>query len=228
MREELGELDLSETLSHVLTALDQGQDADALALPLPRLHVPQHVYAPLLIKAPATVHPESGQLSLLDDQPVTWRISPPPLEDGEARFVWDLRRHWASLHAQPEWAGIEVALLRNLSGVGVRLFATEGFFPDFLLWIKRGEQQALAFIEPKGLRHQWPQDKLDLLDKTVPTWQFSVPVRGFVLSTNSDDELRRIRPGFSWEQDHGCLKQQDAHGRYVLTILDQLKKLLGT
>jgi hypothetical protein len=226
LREELGELDLSETLSQVLMALDQGQDVDTLALPLPRLHIPQHLYAPLLMKAPATVHADSGQLSLLDDQPVTLRLSPPPLEDGEARFVWDLRRHWEAMHGLPEWAGIEVAVLRNLSGVGVRLFAAEGFFPDFLLWIKRGPQQALAFIEPKGLRHQWPQDKFDLLDKTVPTWQFSVPVRGFVLSGNTEEELQRIRPGFRWAQDHGCLIHQDAHGRYMVNVLKQLRALI--
>lgn len=226
LREEVGELDLSDTLRHVLTAIDSGQDTDDLGLPLPRLHVPQHLYAPLLIKAPATVQQESGQLSLLEEQPVTLRMSPPPLEDGEARFVWDLRRGWERLHEQPEWADVEVAVLRNLSGVGVRLFAAEGFFPDFLLWIKRGEAQVLAFVEPKGLRHQWPQDKFDLLNEVVPQWKFSVPVRGFVLSNNTAEDLARHQPGFTWEKDHGCLLHQDAHGRYVSSMLDTMRRLL--
>jgi len=227
LREEFGEIDLSQTLARVLTALDAGSDGDELGAPLPRLHVPQHLYAPLLLKAPARVADEAGQLSLLDDAPAPLTISPPPLEQSEARLVWDLRRQWQRLHALPEWAGVEVALLRNLSGVGVRLFAAEGFFPDFLLWIKRGPRQALAFVEPKGLRHQWPQDKFELLEQVVPQWNFSVPVRGFVLASNSEDELRRLRPDFRWSADNGCLIHQDERGDYVAHLLGALLGLLG-
>jgi len=226
LRDELGEIDLSETLDRVLAALDAGTDGDELGAPLPRLHVPQHLYAPLLLNAPAQVTNAAGQLSLLDDATAPLSISPPPLEQSEARLVWDVRRQWQALHAQPEWAGVDVALLRNLSGVGVRLFAAEGFFPDFLLWIKRGPRQALAFVEPKGLRHQWPQDKFDLLDRVVPGWRFSVPVRGFVLASNTEEELRRYRPDFRWSDDHGCLLRQDEHGHYVAHLLRVLLGLL--
>jgi len=226
LREECGEIDLEHTLKHVLGALEAGTDEDDLGLPLPRLHVPQHLYAPLLMNAPAQVQAESGQLTLLEEQPTTLRISPPPLEDGEARLVWDLRRCWEALHNRPEWTDVEVALLRNLSGVGVRLFAAEGFFPDFLLWIKRGSEQALAFVEPKGLRHQWPQDKFDLLDATVPSWTFSVPIRGFVLSPNTATEIGRIQPGFNWAEAPPCLRHQDVDGQYVGGILKDLATLL--
>ena len=178
------------------------------------------------MNAPAQVQAESGQLTLLEEQPTTLRISPPPLEDGEARLVWDLRRCWEALHNRPEWTDVEVALLRNLSGVGVRLFAAEGFFPDFLLWIKRGSEQALAFVEPKGLRHQWPQDKFDLLDATVPSWTFSVPIRGFVLSPNTATEIGRIQPGFNWAEAPPCLRHQDVDGQYVGGILKDLATLL--
>jgi hypothetical protein len=226
LREEAGEIDLSDTLTHVLKALAEGTDADTLGVPLPRLHIPQHLYSPLLLAAPAGLVEAGGQLSLIEEQPVTLRISPPALENSEARLVWDVRRIWQKLHTQALWTGVEVVLLRNLAGVGVGLFASEGFYPDFLLWLKRGNEQALAFVEPKGLRHQWPQDKFDLLEKIVPSWKFSVPVCGYVLSANSQAELQKIRPGFTWIDAPSVLLHQDAEGRYVQDLLAAMWALL--
>jgi hypothetical protein len=226
LREEVGEIDLHDTLIHVLTALAEGTDVDELTLPLPRLHIPQHLYSPLLLAAPAAVVEEGAQLSLLDDQPLGLRISPPPLENSEARLVWDVRRVWERLHTQAQWAGVEVVLLRNLADVGVGLFAAEGFYPDFLLWLKRGNQQALAFVEPKGLRHQWPTDKFDLLEKVVPAWKFSVPVCGFVLSSNSEQELQTHQAGFTWATAPSVLLHQDTDGFYVERLLATLRALL--
>ncbi len=222
LREEAGEIDLKDTLTQVLKALDDGTDADTLGPPLPRLHIPQHLYSPLLLAAPGVAASAGSQLSLLDEPPVALRISPPPLQDSEARLVWDVRRVWERLHAQREWAGVDVVLLRNLAGVGVGLFAAEGFYPDFLMWVKRADQQALAFIEPKGLRHQWPQDKFDLLEKIVPSWSFSVPICGYVLSANSETELARIQPGFLWSNAPSVLMHQDTDGAYVELLLAKL------
>lgn len=226
LREEVGEIDLNDTLAHVLAALADGTDSDELGLPLPRLHIPQHLYGPLLLAAPAASVATGAQLSLLDEQPVSLRISPPALENSEARLVWDLRRVWERLHAQAQWAGVEVVLLRNLAGVGVGLFAAEGFYPDFLLWLKRGNHQALAFVEPKGLRHQWPTDKFHLLENVVPNWKFSVPVSGFVLSGNTEQELQTHQPGFTWAAAPPVLLHQDADGHYVQALLSALLKRL--
>jgi hypothetical protein len=109
--------------------------------------------------------------------------------------------------------------------VGVGLFAAEGFFPDFLLWLKRGQHQVLAFVEPKGLRHQWPADKFRLLEDVVPTWKFSVPICGYVLSGNTEAELRKIQPDFCWGNPK-VLLQQDAQGGYVETLLRNMLELL--
>ena len=216
LREEGEEIKLETTLSSVMRLIETGQDTDTLSLPLPRLHVPQHLYAPLLLAAPAAPVQEDGQLNLLEDRPVALRISPPPLENSEARLVWDLRRRWEVLHGLPRWQGVDVVLLRNLAGVGVGLFAAEGFFPDFMLWLKRGKHQVLAFVEPKGLRHQWPEDKFNLLEKVVPQWKFSVPVCGFVVSTTTAEALGRVKPD--------CLLYQDPAGAYVDELLEQVLK----
>jgi hypothetical protein len=47
----------------------------------------------------------------------------------------------------------EVYLLRNSSRKGLGFFETEGFYPDFLLWIWVGTMQYLTFIDPKGIRN---------------------------------------------------------------------------
>lgn len=90
------------------------------------------------------------------------------------------------------------------------------------MWLKGGDQQVLAFIEPKGLRHQWPQDKFDLLEKIVPTWNFSVPICGYVLSANSEAELARIQPGFVGLNAPSVLMYQDQDGAYVEQLLAKL------
>ena len=82
------------------------------------------------------------------------------------------------------------------------------------MWLKRGEHQALAFVEPKGLRHQWPEDKFKLLDIELAKWNFSVPIRGFILSTTTAEDLDRKKPD--------CLLYQDPAGDYVDTLLSQL------
>ncbi len=148
------------------------------------------------------------------------------MQDSEARLVWDVRRVWERLHKQLAWKGIDVVLLRNLAGVGVGLFAAEGFYPDFLMWLARGKDQVLAFVEPKGLRHQWPDDKFRLLEEVVPTWRFTVPVRGFVLSANTEAEIAKIQTGFTWEQAPSVLLHQDANGDYVEALLSKLALLL--
>lgn len=220
LREEGEEIKLETTLSSVMRLIETGQDTDTLSLPLPRLHVPLHLYAPLLLATPAVPIQEDGQLNLLEDQPTALRISPPPLENSEARLVWDLRRRWEALHNLPKWQDVEVVLLRNLAGVGVGLFAAEGFFPDFMLWLKRGKHQVLAFVEPKGLRHQWPEDKFNLLEKIVPQWKFSVPVCGFVVSTTTAEALGRVKPD--------CLLYQDPAGAYVEKLLEQVLERLAS
>jgi hypothetical protein len=40
--------------------------------------------------------------------------------------------------------------LRNLSQRGVRFFKTSGFYPDFILWMRKGKK-TIAFIDPKGI-----------------------------------------------------------------------------
>jgi len=51
------------------------------------------------------------------------------VEESEPRFVW--KRLLAT--NGDKWADVKVVALRDLSGVGLGLFAADGFYPDFLL-----------------------------------------------------------------------------------------------
>ena len=92
--------------------------------------------------------------------------------------------------------------------------------------LARGEHQAPAFVEPKGLRLQWPGEKFKLREDVVPSWPFSVPVRGFVLSANTQAEIGKIQTGFTWDTAPSVLLHQDPDGAYVERLLTRLAALL--
>ncbi|WP_205387570.1 hypothetical protein, partial [Thermus caldifontis] len=102
----------------------------------PNIHFDRHLYLPLL----------------KSDRRV--KSTPPALNEGEAKFVTDLRS-FLQAHGS-EFEDKEVFLLRNLArGKGLGFFDPgegEAFYPDFILWVLQDRQQWIAFIDPHGLR----------------------------------------------------------------------------
>lgn len=47
----------------------------------------------------------------------------------------------------------EVYLLRNFSKSGLGFFGGRRFYPDFIIWARRGAGQWVSFVDPKGLIH---------------------------------------------------------------------------
>lgn len=94
-------------------------------------------------------------------------VKPVALNDGEMRFVKDLKEY---CEAHPtEFAERPLYLLRNMSrGRGVGFFEAGNFYPDFMLWRVDGERQHITFVDPKGIRLlSWANEpKLDFY-KTV-------------------------------------------------------------
>ena len=73
--------------------------------------------------------------------------------------------------------------------------------------------------------HLAPREPLDpFAFGCGPSWQFSVPVCGFVLSSNSEAELNKI--DHSWASAPSVLLHQDADGFYVERLLAHLRGLL--
>lgn len=79
-------------------------------------------------------------------------VSPVSLNDGERRFVMDLRTHHEN---EPGFfADRELYLLRNQSrGRGIGFFEAGNFHPDFILWLVTPERQFITFVDPKGIRN---------------------------------------------------------------------------
>jgi hypothetical protein len=110
--------------------------------PLPRLHVEEHLFSPLLVS------PESYGIEGVS-------VVPPGLRKEETEFLQELHAFWKHNHEKEPYKTLEVYVLRNLPRVGVGFFRKSGFYPDFVLWIKdRGAKSThILFIEPHGLHH---------------------------------------------------------------------------
>ena len=96
----------------------------------------RHLFQPLISKDP------SGKI----------RTSPDGLNKGEKELILDLRNYLTK--NKKSMIKYEFYLLRNLPKKGVGFFAdVNNFFPDFILWIVKGNKQNIIFIDPKGLIH---------------------------------------------------------------------------
>ncbi len=102
---------------------------------LPRVYFDGSLYVPILL--------QSKEID---------KITPAGLVESEKDFVSGLKSYLQKNNDQLE--GVEVYLLRNypFSGVGFQL-QWAGFYPDFIMWVKKGAQQIITFIDPKGLEH---------------------------------------------------------------------------
>jgi hypothetical protein len=101
---------------------------------------------------------------LTDAHKLSFSVSPVPLNSGEAAFVKDVQQACKD----GVFAGYETYLLRNQTGQGsVGVFIDGGFYPDFILWLVKGAQQKIVFIDPKGLRHHKPDDPKVRFHETI-------------------------------------------------------------
>ena len=114
----------------------------------------RHLYVPL-------VH--------LSDKTV--KVTPVAINAGERDFV----EHLATFIKETanELDGREIYLLRNQSrGKGVGFFEAGGFYPDFILWIKKDTRQHIVFVDPKGLRYlEGPTDRKIRLAESIKGYE---------------------------------------------------------
>ena len=141
-----------ELLADIERLIEDGQRVyEQDTAELPNIHFDRHLYQPLPVQHAAKV---------------TFR--PPALNEGEHRFVGDLRIYCRQ-EATGALAGKELFLLRNQGrGHGVGFFEQRGFYPDFILWVKSGDAQRIVFVEPHGMLHAGPyaqDDKARLHEK---------------------------------------------------------------
>lgn len=80
------------------------------------------------------------------------QVSPIALDAAEKQFLFDLVKYVQV--NQAKFSETQVHILRNQSRKGLGFF-TDGnnFYPDFILWLVKGEKQYIRFIDPKGIRN---------------------------------------------------------------------------
>lgn len=98
----------------------------------------KHIYQPLLAKH--------------DENSAKYEIIPAGLNEGEKKFIKDLRNYVEE--NQSKFRDRKMFVLRNRPKKGIGFFVeTVNFYPDFVIWIKTDGKQHIIFADPKGLAH---------------------------------------------------------------------------
>ncbi len=111
------------------------------------IHFDNHLYTPLIIWKKNKEEIKSV---------------PVKLNKGETKFLSDFKNFLN--RKKDKFENNDVFLLRNLSRKGIGFFLSSGFYPDFIIWIKKENKQYMIFIDPKGIRHlgNFNDDKIQL------------------------------------------------------------------
>jgi len=99
-----------------------------------------HIYQPLLRETSAKSEDEDGL-----------KISPDKLNAGEKKFIEDAANFFKD---NQDFKDYEIYLMRNvetLKSIGIYLNDdSQVFYPDFILWLLKGDKIYINFIDPKG------------------------------------------------------------------------------
>ncbi len=188
---------------------------------LPRLHFDRHLYQPLLVEYDDNV-----------------KMIPPGLNKHEKQFVEDLKEYW-STKKDTSLTGMELFLLRNLSrGTGIGFFEERGFYPDFILWIKKGSVQRIIFIEPHGMLHEkaYIHDEKARLHEVLPELAKDIGARSkrrrdvtldsYIISATSYKDLRKKYDDGTWDRKefarvHILFQDQGKEYDYMKLLLEE-------
>jgi len=173
----------------------------------------KHLYQPLISK-------DKGETAL--------SIKPIELNKGERDFVKDLGTYITQKASEHE--GSEIYLLRNQSRTGLGFFTEGNFYPDFIMWIMKGNKQYVSFIDPKGIRNLNPKDdpKINLAvtikDIERKLGDKNTVLNSFILSNTSLSELNKLHTNLTHKYFEGknVLFQVDKKGTYIETMFNAI------
>jgi len=159
---------------------------------IPTVHFDKHLYSPV-----ATFKKGKKYQQI--------KTIPVKLNEGETQFINHFKEY---LVKQPEkFRDVEIFLLRNLSQKGIGFFLeSSSFFPDFILWVVKGEKQHIYFLDPKGIRMMTNfnhpkvlfctnqiKEVNDYLNKKIKTKKKKIEIElsAFILSVTNYDEIKK-------------------------------------
>jgi hypothetical protein len=131
---EKSRVDIIEKVKELKTKIESGVFSDWSFRSIFSFNFDRHLYKPL-------IHIKDSEL----------KVMPVALNEGENKFVKDLRAYYEAHKADFEKS--EMYLLRNLGrGHGIGFFQAHNFYPDFIMWLVDGKKQRITFIDPHGMR----------------------------------------------------------------------------
>jgi hypothetical protein len=209
---------LIENIKALKTTLQKGEFSKTIEInnDFAALYNQLHLYQPL-------IYLESSKVkNYITLQPIG-------LNEGEKGFLEDLKKLYDT--SADLFEDKEVFLLRNTSKKGIGFFEANGnFFPDFILWIIKGNKQFVTFIDPKGLRqlNGFDDPKIQL-HKTIKSVieanikDTDIALNSFIISNTPFNELLYWRGQNSMADfnDQHVLFQKDQKN-YIRVLLDKI------
>jgi hypothetical protein len=165
------------------------------------------------------------------------KITITPKESGlnknEKKFVEDLNDY---LKNKEELKCYQFYLLRNLTrSKGVGFFETNTFYPDFILWMIKDDQQKIIFIDPKGLMYIDSLDhpKLNLhkyLNEIEKELNNKVKLDAFIISTTPYEQIKNRYGNIdrnTLEEENHILFQYESKGKQNSDYICRMFELIS-
>lgn len=175
----------------------------------PNVYFDKHLYQPLLV-----------------DDPEFESITPVGLNEGEKKFVEDLRDY--VYNGWDETVSADgIFLLRNLSRKGVGFFEAGNFYPDFILWVKADSKQHIVFIDPKGLQHIGIHHQKIQFHKTIKEIKERIDdedviLDSFIVSNTTPEDAKETHGLTQEEFEENHVLFQDGSGAYIGQIFNKI------
>ncbi len=183
------------------------------------IHLDNHLYTPLIIWKQNKEEIKSV---------------PVKLNEGETKFVSDFKNFLNG----GIFGNSNVFLLRNLSKKGIGFFVNSGFYPDFIVWIKKENRQHMIFIDPKGIRNlgNFNDDKIQFCTSYIKKIEEKINEElknkeekiylqdAFILSISSYEDIRNTFGEGNYTKDdfeeHNIVFQEDTE--YIEKIIERI------
>ena len=152
------------------------------------------------------------------------KISPVSLNEGEYKFLEDLKKYIDENKANIQ----DIYVIRNQSKKGIGFFTGSGFYPDFIMWVIKDNAQYINFIDPHGI------SRTSIMDSKVEFYngikevekrlndngKYNVVLNSFILSPKSIQVLQKPEPQKDWEDKHVFFMDDE---EYIKKIFDEMK-----
>lgn len=152
------------------------------------------------------------------------KISPVSLNEGEYKFLEDLKKYIDENKANIQ----DIYVIRNQSRKGVGFFTGSGFYPDFIMWVIKDNMQYINFIDPHGISRTSIMDAKvefykgikDVEKRLNDNGKYNVVLNSFILSPKSINVLQKPEPQKDWEDKHVFFMDDK---EYIKKIFDEMK-----